>query len=366
MKIVFFLSTAIFLLLAAYYSYLNAHTDRYKESGHVFLPNLLGVIGLICMLLFLIPLGIIAFTGGSVATFIALCCFVCFSASLPIARINCRVEYDAEGFTLTTFIGACKRYSYKDLTGQWQAHGKTVLYAKDRPVRIDDLAIGEAEFVSFAKKRWRAMNGGIALPKKEKYSEKALFRKNVKEAGVFIIIYSLILVFGLVAMIAMLTIGLKPTREDDLTYIDVTVESIEIIKNEIHLTVEETDFYFELCGEKKLLKDDPVLINRLSQRSETYKFGYKMIDPDGKHFGYIESIISYDGSPILSLETANQYSRENTLLYSRENTLLCAVLLAVPLAGVLFCLIMTILIGRHPERYSKRVKKLLFKDGYIG
>ena len=357
MKVVFFVSAAACIALTSYYFYMNGKERYQTRNGHVFLPGFIGVIGIVGMLVFHIPLAAIAFSGGPVAVFAVMCCFAWLSSSLTIARLNCRIDYDDTGFTRTNFFGIKKRLSYDDLTGQYQANGETVLYAKDHPVKIDRLAYGKYDFISFAKKQWRIANGGDSLPKIKNYPSDALFRKNVKESGSFIVLYSLMMALSLVMVVIISILGFKQTQSEDLTYADVTVKNVETVKKEIRITTQETDYYFVLCGHKALLKDDPEMIEKLTDSGEKFRFGYILSGASGKEYGYVYTVSQSDGTELLSLETANRYGRNNTLL--------CVALFSGFFVLFLFCMIITIRSGRHPERYSKRIKKLFFKDGYI-
>lgn len=202
------------------------------------------------------------------------------------------------------------------------------------------------------------MNEWQSIIKSRKYNSVKKFTKNVKEAPVFIILYVIIIVVCLSVIILLLTKGMKPTRREDLSYIDATVESAETIQGKIRLTVKEADFYFVIFGDqKKLLNDDPSFINRLLQTDESFRFGYQMNGPDGKEYGLVQSIFQLDGTEILSLEASNRYGQKNILL--------CVGLFSVLFVSIIICFIMTIRIGRNPHKYSNRVIKLFFKDGYI-
>ena len=357
MKVVFFVSAAACIALTSYYFYMNGKERYQTRNGHVFLPGFIGVIGIVGMLVFHIPLAAIAFSGGPVAVFAVMCCFAWLSSSLTIARLNCRIDYDDTGFTRTNFFGIKKRLSYDDLTGQYQANGETVLYAKDHPVKIDRLAYGKYDFISFAKKQRRIANGGDSLPKIKKYPSDALFRKNVKEPASFIVIYSLMMVLCIIMIVIISVLGFKQTRAEELTYADVTVKDLETVKSDIRITTHETDYYFVLCGNKKLLKDDPELIEKLSESGAAFRFGYKMLGSTGKEYGYVSNVLLQDGTELLSIETAD--------IYGRNDAILVIAFFSGFFVLFLFCMLITVRIGRHPERYSKRIKRLFFKDGYI-
>ncbi len=194
-------------------------------------------------------------------------------------------------------------------------------------------------------------------PRIENRSGKRLFRKNVKQPVSFIVIYSLMMALCIIMIVIISVLGFKQTRAEELTYADVTVKDLETVKSDIRITTHETDYYFVLCGHKKLLKDDPELIEKLSESGAAFRFGYEMLGSTGKEYGFVSNVLLQDGTELLSIETAN--------IYGRNNTILGIAFFSGFFVLFLFSMLITVRIGRHPERYSKRIKRLFFKDGYI-
>lgn len=362
MKYALFASYAALVVLAAVMLYTILKRDgKQSEKKKVLLPNFCGVIGLICALLFHIPMTAIAFGDGDWWLFPLFFAAVCLGASLMIGRVNCRIEYDESGFTVTNFIGLRRNYSYLDFTGKRQSFGKTVLYVKGRKLRIDDIAVGEEEFIDFARKQYRIRNGGSAVRTLPEIEIKGAFRKNVNHPGEFVFIYCMILLALTGVLASLVYMYFNTTKESELEYMTVTVQNVEKYhryrQSGLRAVTNETDVLLELPGDYRLLKDDPGLIERLKSSGEQFRIGYEVMGTGDEIYYLIDVIIAEDSEELLSFEHSERYAKENLLQ--------CMVLFLVMIILLTFCFIMTIRIGRHPEKYSRRVKRMFFKDGYI-
>ena len=362
MKYALFASYAALVVLTAVLLYTMLKRDRKQsEKKKVLLPNFCGVIGLICALLFHIPMTALAFGDGDWWLFLLFFVFVCLGASLMIGRINCRIEYDESGFTVPNFIGLRKNYSYDDFTGKRQSFGKTVLYVKDRKLRIDDIAVGEEEFIAFARKQYRICRGGTAvqtLPEKE---IKGAFRKNVNHPEEFIFAFCTILLITIGMLASLGYMYFNTTKENELEYMTVTIQDVKKYhryrQSGLRAVTNDTDVLIELPGDYRLLKDDPGLIERLKSSGERFRIGYEVMGTGDAIYYLIDVIIAENGEELLPFELSERYAKENIL----------QIIVFFSGLGILNALwfLLTFRIGRHPEKYSRRVKRLFFQDGNI-
>lgn len=362
MKYALFASYAALVVLAAVLLYTILKRDgKQSEKQKVLLPDFCGVIGFVGAVLFHIPMTAIAFGGGGWRLFISFFAFVCLGASLMIGRINCRIEYDESGFTVTNFIGLRRYYTYNDFTGKRQSFGKTVLYVKGRKLRIDDIAVGEEEFIDFARKQYRIRNGGSAVRTLPEIEIKGAFRKNVNHPGEFIFVYCTILLITVGVLASLVFMYFNTTEESELEYMTVTIRNVEKYhryrQSGLRAVTNDTDVLLALPFSERLLKDDPALIERLTAGGERYRIGYEIKGTDENIYYSIDVIIAEDGEELLSFERTERYKKENIL----------QIIVLFSGLGILNALwfLLTVRIGRHPEKYSRRVKRMFFRDGYI-
>ena len=81
------------------------------------------------------------------------------------------------------------------------------------------------------------------------------------------------------------------------------------------------------------------------------------ITPDDEEDFYSIKAIKYNDRYLLSFEEENQ-------LYRQESWPIVALFLFVLLIWVAF-IVASIVVGRNPQKFSKKVVKMFFKDGYI-
>ena len=116
--------------------------------------------------------------------------FSLLGAGFIIAFINCRISYDEDGFVARNFFGAKRRFTYDQLTAIKENMREAYLYNGERKVLIDELSVGGRDFITYAKKRYRTIHNGQALPKIKK-SKRDIFNGNVEDAAGFIFAYIL-------------------------------------------------------------------------------------------------------------------------------------------------------------------------------
>ena len=72
---------------------------------------------------------------------------------------------------------------------------------------------------------------------------------------------------------------------------------------------------------------------------------------------YVKSLTGSDGTKYITLETERQAYRDS------QRTAVWILCVVAPI-GVYFCYL-GIAVARNPERYSKKVRRLFYKDGYL-
>ncbi|MDR0890257.1 MAG: hypothetical protein LBM28_06410, partial [Oscillospiraceae bacterium] len=126
----------------------------------VVLPKLLFWLGVIGAGFFVIPCIIILLTTESNWLILPFLAFSCLGASLIIAYCNCRIQYGETTFISKNFWGIKREYTYAEITAIRGKDRDVKVYLGKHRVRIDQLAVGKYEFLSFAKKHYRKMHNG--------------------------------------------------------------------------------------------------------------------------------------------------------------------------------------------------------------
>jgi len=345
-----------FLLIPVIVSGLLAVLRQPKKAkkGKVYLPAALAIIGIIGSTGFLIPALITAFTGDSPWFSLALLAFSLVGAFLIVSFINCRIYYDKDGFVAKNFWGIKRKYSYDQVTGIQEGMREDYLYVGKRRIMIDELAIGGAAFIGFVKKQYRMLHNGRELPAVRK-TKGDIFNGNVQDVFGFMFAYIsvgvLILVFaGFMAWEVFLT----PCSVENTVEQQVSFESYAVEWGKIELVSSEDRIYsFVIMGKNY----DTERIKALCDGKTVYTVYTKEITTDDGEDVYLVKAIKHEDSYILSFEESNASHRQEywpLLLFPLGFALIWGVY-------VFF----SIKVGRNPQKYSKKVIRLFFRDGYV-
>ena len=326
-----------------------------SDRGRVYLPGLFAWIGGICGGLFLVPTLIVLLgTDESPWLSFAFLCFSMLGGSLSLAHLNCRITYDEESFTHKNFLGIKRTYAYTEITGIREKNHEDILYLGRRRAMIDEFSVGGTEFLLMAKKRYRALNGGRAIPE-VKSKRKDVFNGHVDDAGGLIFVYILIggLFAGFLGFMVTYVYFMPPTAE--------TCERMEMVfdywdGNDSSLALHPGEG--TLCRLRDLDGSvDPEPIKAICDGQTPVTVYVDLIKPDDGEPFYDVRALAVDGQYLFSFEDARRIHRKEGL-----PLVLIAAGFAVLWAVFVF---FSIRVGRNPERYSKRVIRLFFKDGYV-
>ena len=323
-----------------------------SERHTVVLPRSLLIVGIICSTAYGIAAVIILLQEGLTASAAILFLFFLLSISLVLAYLNCRITYHEFSFTYSNFLGFKHTFSYDQITA---IQGKTKdvkMYVGKRIVRIEEHAIGKYQFLLFAEKQYRKINQGQPIPTAVK---KDLFNGNVEEPGVFIICYVLV---GLLCIGAILFVAIDsaPRGADDLEYASLAFERYEIEDNSLHLYAQNDRMYYWIPAYDELLLDAEKFLT-ICDSGAAFEIGYILYDhADVPYYG-VESIAGEDGTIYLTMEAIYNYHLGNIWpLY----------LILAGLGFVWFAYVAAaVYVGRHPERFSRRVIHMFFRDDDI-
>ena len=180
-----------------------------------------------------------------------------------------------------------------------------------------------------------------------------LFHGHVNRPGEFLFIY---IMGGIVAVVIFVLLAkyvfFWAEQDEKVTSRQIVFESYFIDSGDTYL-VSSDDLLFEVSGKWQDLDS----LKYVFEKSATITVFSKPMK--SKNTGEYYSIKAlYDGEEcLLSFEEASKLHIAKTwplMLFPLTFTLIWALLFAG-----------TIIVGRNPSRYSKRIVRLLFKDGYI-
>lgn len=194
---------------------------------------------------------------------------------------------------------------------------------------------------------------------KHAYSRKKsrldIFNGNVNNPGEFVFIYALIGIICIATLIAV-AVSSAPKSYENLQYTNLQFTRYEIQDEHLHLYTDESDTYYSVPAYQETLTYPEDFLRSITD-GNVFCVGYvDFPNADVLHFG-LESIQDQGGTVYLTMEAIHEYKWGDVPAFY-------AIFGGVTALWFLI-VIMSICIGRHPERFSRRTIKLFFKDGAI-
>lgn len=325
--------------------------QKKTEKGKVYLPKFFVLSGLITSSVFLIPAIITAFSDEPIWIPILLAAFSLLGATLMIAFVNCRISYDEEGFIVKNFFGIKRKFTYDQVTAIWENMHEDYIYIGKRKVMIDGFSAGGTEFIAYVRKIYSTIHNGQALPQIRKHD---IFNGNVKDASSIMFAYVMISVIIVAfAIFVVCHIFFTPSTIDNTVEQEVIFESCDIREDEIFLITSDNQLYkIKLIGEGINTEE----IESICDGKTIVTTYSKEVAPDDEEDYLIKAILN-DDTYLLSFEETNRLYREEYW-----PMVFIPVVLAILWGSVIA---VSIIVGRNPKKYSKKVVRLFFKDGYV-
>lgn len=324
------------------------------EKGKVYLPKFFALIGLLTATVFLIPTIITAFSDEPIWVSIVFFAFSLLCTTLIIAFINCRVTYDEDGFVAKNFFGVKRKFTYDQVTGIKENMHEDYIYIGKRKAVIDEFSVGGTEFIAYVRKRYRTMHNGQTLPEIRK-TKHDIFNGNVNDVFGFMFAYILISVFIVAfAIFLVWSIYFTPSTIDNTIEQEVIFASCDIKKDEIVLITSDNQLYkIRRMGEGINTEG----IESICDGKTSVTTYSKQVTPDDEEDYYSVKAILREDTYLLSFEETNRWHREEYQLLLLFPVVF-AILWGSYIAG-------SIIVGRNPKKYSKKIVRLFFKDGYV-
>ncbi len=284
----------------------------------------------------------------------------CLGLSLIVGYINCRIYYDDVGFTAKNFLGVKRRFVYDELTEILKQTHETYLYMGRRRVMVDEFAVGGGRFVRFAEKKYRELHGGRYIPKKA-VSKRDIFNGNIEDGTAIFVIYMIMIALCIVCLVIVLINAFSKVDESSGALRRVVLEEARIRNSgfiipskTLHMTDTEGALY-----ELEIINDgfDPeALIALCNGESEVEIYGHYTM-PDGSEPYFSVYAVKFGENFVFSFDDYNA-------MQSGEAVAGVVIFVCFIVFFVVW-LILSVIVGRNPERFSVRTRRLFFKDRAI-
>ena len=323
----------LILVLRCLWAMVIRKTPDWRNT--VYLRNFLFGVGLLDNI-FVIPLTLLLWREDYAWLWFALICLLGWS--MELAHANCWVRFDDRSFTHHTFFGRTHEFTYADLTGIRRDDQDLRLYCGRHMIFFDQFSLNLDSFMRLVDrkaKRLRDLSGTGWDP----YNHKVPGGKSIFLALMLLLLF----VTGLLGFSLYGTVKPRKTEENTRREELVFVSGEELKGGVIELTTAEGHSYriagyIELSFQPEKLWDGKTVFTVWS---------------GGKSPTWIYQIRDGEQS-LMSFADQNQAEREN----NRDIFWLFLILWAVALLLVLA----TLVVGRHPERFSPRVRHWFFRD----
>ena len=330
------------------------HRPKKTEKGKVCLPIALAIVGVICSVAFLIPTFICAFSDTSVWISAIFLLLAMLSSLLIVAYINCRIDYDEDGFTAKNFFGIKRRFTYDQITARKYRMQNTVFYLGKRKIVIYDYAVGRFEFHLFVKKKYRRIYKK-AIPEKV---NKDILNGNLHSPLGFVLLDIVMGILGigfLISIVCWVHFS-RPYSPDNTIKQQVIFQTCQkkggdwILKATDGKIYKIEDAYKSLDAESiSSLCDGRTLLTTYSNEVSRSRHN--------KQFYYSVKAIVRDGEYVLTFDQTHQFFKQGAvpliLLLLTLN-----LMLAASFAGC-------VIVGRNPSKYDKKFIRLLFRSGWV-
>ena len=274
------------------------------EKGKVYLHHFLAILGTIGSAIFLIPEIITVFGDEPLWVPIIFLALASLGASLIIGFINCRIDYDEDGFVAKNFLGIKRKFTYDQVTAIKENLHESYIYLGQHKVMVDQLAVGGDEFIKFVKIKYRTMHDAQSLPKihKSKYD---LFNGNVTDVGgtLFSYIFVAVLLIGFVIFVVVFTY-FSPSTTSNTIEQSVIFISCNANQEEVVLTSADKQIYvIRFINEQFDFRD----IQAICDGKIAVTVYSTEVTPDDADDYYSVKAIIHNGRYLLSFEETNRF-----------------------------------------------------------
>ncbi len=331
----------------------DMNKDPNKTNGLVRLHKFILIFGVITSVIFLIPASICFFVDKMIVETIVFSCFSLLGVAMIIAYFNCRIKYDEQGFCSKSFFGIKNNYTYSQVTGIKKNPHETIIILGKKRVMIDEFSVGGKAFITYLKKMYNISHNGKPIPSVRK-SKADPFNGHVKDPGGFIAAF----VIATLVIVSLAGVFLwdsfhKFTPENTIKH-TVSFDSYTVSDGDIILNHSGNErFEINHAGDFKIVP----MLDSIFDGKTTVTVYSKKYTPDDEPEYYSVKAILRDSNYVLTFDETRELNKQAKL-----PLLWFPIIILAAWFGVAAC---TVIVGRNPKKFGKRIVRLFFKDGYI-
>ena len=282
--------------------------------------------------------------------------FVWFSLLLVYGWFGMIVIYDNEGFSRGWFPLQKRRYAYETVTGFDVTAWGYKLYVGHKCISFDDRLIQSDSFILVVSSKYREIHGK-KLPIKRKIAKWDIFNGHVEEPAEIIAVLLMLLSIT-IGFFIWQVIEVNDYKEiEETTCVEVKIEDYIIDENHMILKVENLLSDFEIVRYKEYEEIQSIIEKEIADENNLYIYVLDYKEDEAKKTYEVYCIQRINGESIISLEEKN----ENDSEFAKSFIPVAVVFLILVL---IFC-ISTIIVGRYHNKFSKRIQRAFFQDGYL-
>ena len=135
-----------------------------------------------------------------------------------------------------------------------------------------------------------------------------------------------------------------------------TFSRYEADRSDLLLYTDSSVIAYQISNYRKKMEDPALFLARCGA-DQRFQVQYAVYGKEDSVYYGLWSISGEDGTDYLTLAESR--------IYLRRNFLGASAILAVPLLALVFLLVMSIRVGRHPERYSRRFVRFFINTDYL-
>lgn len=323
------------------------------EEGKVRHPLFIGILGLVCATLFLIPTLITAFSDESIWIPLIFFAFSSLGLFLFFIYLNCRITYDENGFAVKNLFGVKKSYTYDEITSLREDMSEDVLFVDKRKISVERITVGGFEFIAFAKKKYKQLHSGQGIPK-AKRSKLDLFNGNIYDAEFLFVGYVIIAIVGIAFLIFSVCVYCNTYSPKNTVKQEVLFSSFADEGDEIILTSKDGEIYKIRFFDETF---DASAIEKICNGKTTMTVYVEEISPDDEEPYFFVYAIEHHSNYLLSFDQTNAWNRKEYAPLI-PITVVLLLLFASAIVG-------SVIVGRNPKKYKKWVVRLFFKDSHV-
>lgn len=323
------------------------------EKGKVRESKFLVIFGIISTTLLIIPTILCALFSDTVGVSFGFLFFALLSSTLIIAFINCRIFYTDEYFVYKNFFGIKKKFTYEEVSGIRNDISDKFLHVGNKTISINALAVGGIEFLAAVQKGYKKAHDGKQLPRitKSKYD---IFNGNLHNVSGHIAAYALCIVIGIVCIVLGILITTKSFDIDNTLKSEMVFTSFVVERDDIVIKNDE-----DIICKIHYVNDgfDTSKIQRICDGKTALEVYYCDVDSSREEDYYSIKAIYDRKTCILSFDESN-------LMYRHGNWFALPIMCIMALIMFGFVAI-SIVIGRNPQKFSKKIVYFFFRKEYI-